>query len=70
MLTFANEEHFGSEQLKEVEEEGKEWVDDGSLPLDKDGNLPFYFLDAHEDARLAQTVYLFGKVHSQTSYCQ
>lgn len=48
--------------MKEAEEESKEWVDDGSLPLDKDGQLMFYFLDAHEDAHLPHTVYLFGKV--------
>ena len=48
--------------MKEPEEEPKEWVDDGSLPLDKDGQLLFYFLDAHEDTHLPHTVYLFGKV--------
>ncbi len=40
-----------------------EWKDDGSLPLDKEGGLPFYFLDAHEEANTPHTVYLFGKVH-------
>ena len=51
-----------TEDMKEAEEEPKEWVDDGSLPLDKDGQMMFYFLDAHEDAHLPHTVYLFGKV--------
>ena len=52
----------GTEEMEEAEEEPKEWVDDGSLPLNKDGQLMFYFLDAHEDTNLPHTVYLFGKV--------
>ena len=52
--------------MKDAEEEAAEWVDDGTLPLDKDGNLMFYFLDAHEDANLPLTVYLFGKVRLQS----
>lgn len=51
-----------AEKMMDVEEEAREWVDDGTLPVDKDGNMPFYFLDAHEGARLPETVYLFGKV--------
>jgi len=39
-----------------------EWKDDSSLPLDKEGALPFYFLDAHEESNAPHTVYLFGKV--------
>jgi len=36
---------------------------DGSLPLDADGSLPFFFLDAYEDgAHAPGTVFLFGKV--------
>ena len=54
--------------MKEAEEEPKEWVDDGSLPLNKDGQLLFYFLDAHEDANLPHTVYLFGKVINTPLY--
>lgn len=46
----------------EQEEEAEGWVDDGSLPLDKEGALPFYFLDAHEEYKSPDTVYLFGKV--------
>ncbi len=47
---------------EEVKEEPKEeWVDDGSLPL-VDGTLPFFLLDAHEEAATPGTVYLFGKV--------
>jgi hypothetical protein len=45
------------EMVEEVE-----WEDDGSLPLEKDGGLPFYFLDAHEEPHVPHTVYLFGKV--------
>ena len=54
---------FVAEEMNEAEEEPQEWVDDGSLPLNKEGQLLFYFLDAHEDANLPHTVYLFGKVH-------
>ena len=47
------------------EEEAKEWVDDGSLPLE-DGKLPFFLLDAHEEPGTPGTLYLFGKVlHTQ-----
>ena len=57
---------MGDSRLYAEVAEGKEepeldWVDDGSLPLSKEGDLPFYFFDAHEDAHVAQTVYLFGK---------
>lgn len=48
-------------------EEVKEWVDDGSLPLEDD-KLPFFLLDAHEEPATPGTLYLFGKVwlsHSQ-----
>ncbi len=40
----------------------REWVDDGSLPVDGEGNLPFFFLDAHEEPAQPDTVFLFGKV--------
>ena len=46
---------------EEMAEEA-EWKDDGSMPLNKEGGLPFYFLDAHEEANAPHTVYLFGKV--------
>lgn len=39
-----------------------DWVDDGSLPLDSEGKLPFYVVDAHEEATTPGTIYLFGKV--------
>lgn len=71
-LYRSNSNMLAAEQMKEIEEEIKEWVDDGSLPLDKDNNLAFYFLDAHEDIRLPETVYLFGKVPallSSWNYC-
>lgn len=38
------------------------WVDDGTLPLDSESRLPFYFLDAHEEHSQPGVVYLFGKV--------
>ena len=44
------------------EEAAADWVDDGSLPLDGDGLLPFYFLDAHEEPSQPGVVHLFGKV--------
>ena len=39
-----------------------EWVDDGSLPVEGDGQLPFYLLDAHEEFAQPGVVFLFGKV--------
>lgn len=39
-----------------------EWVDDGSLPVDNEGALHFFFLDAHEEIHAPGVVYLFGKV--------
>ena len=48
-----------TEEIQEMEEE---FVDDGSLPLDENGALPFYFLDAHEEHSTPDLVYLFGKV--------
>ena len=39
----------------------REWADDGSLPVDGQGTLPFYMLDAHEEIGVPGTVYLFGK---------
>ncbi len=39
------------------------WKDDGSLPLDSQGQLPFFLLDAHEEASTPGLVYLFGKVN-------
>ena len=38
------------------------WTDDGSLPLDTQGQLPFFLLDGHEEAATPGLVYLFGKV--------
>ena len=43
-----------------------EWVDDGSLPVDGEGTLPFYMLDAHEEYGAPGTVYLFGKVRRES----
>lgn len=54
--------------FKCAEEDGGEaqpetvWKDDGSLPLDGQGQLPFFLLDAHEEASTPGLVYLFGKV--------
>ena len=36
--------------------------DDAPLPLEKDGGLPFFLLDAHEEWATPGVVYLFGKV--------
>lgn len=38
------------------------WTDDGSLPLDSQGQMPFFLLDAHEETATPGLVYLFGKV--------
>jgi len=51
-----------ADETEEDMAEEVEWEDDGSLPLDKEGGLPFYFLDAHEEPHVPHTVYLFGKV--------
>lgn len=40
------------------------WTDDGSLPLNSQGQLPFFLLDAHEETATPGLVYLFGKVSS------
>lgn len=39
-----------------------EWQDDGSLPLDSEGQLPFFLIDAHEELAQPGVVFLFGKV--------
>ena len=38
------------------------WVDDGTLPTDAAGNLPFYLIDAHEEQNMPGTVFPLGKV--------
>ena len=50
------------------EEDIKQWVDDGSLPLEDD-KLPFFLLDAHEEQAQPGTLYLFGKVCTQLNRC-
>ena len=40
----------------------QEWKDDGSLPVDGEGVLPFYLIDAHEEPAQPGAVFLFGKV--------
>ena len=51
-----------SDATEEIQEMEEQFVDDGSLPLDENGALPFYFLDAHEEHSSPDLVYLFGKV--------
>ena len=58
---FADED--GSEAQPETA-----WKDDGSLPLDGQGQLPFFLLDAHEEASTPGLVYLFGKVTTLMLY--
>lgn len=36
-------------------------MDDGSLPTDAEGLMPFFFMDAHEEANTPGTLHLFGK---------
>ena len=43
------------------------WTDDGSLPLDSQGQLPFFLLDAHEEVATPGLVYLFGKVTTHSA---
>ncbi|KAL3140237.1 hypothetical protein ABBQ38_004511 [Trebouxia sp. C0009 RCD-2024] len=58
----ADEDASGAEaQIEAV------WTDDGSLPLDSQGQLPFFLLDAHEETATPGLVYLFGKVVHQGS---
>lgn len=38
-------------------------MDEGNLPVDKDGQLPFFYIDAHEEIATPGVVYLFGKVN-------
>ena len=39
-------------------------MDDGTLPTDAAGNLPFYLIDAHEEQSMPGTIFLLGKVAS------
>lgn len=45
-----------------------EWKDDGSLPLDGEGQLPFFLVDAHEESARPGDVFLFGKVQAIQRY--
>ena len=52
---------IADEQAEPPTASAREWADDGSLPVDGEGTLPFYMLDAHEEMGAPGTVYLFGK---------
>lgn len=54
---LADEDGKGAEMQAE-----QEWKDDGSLPLDSQGQLPFYLIDVHEEHSNPGCLYLFGKV--------
>ena len=43
-------------------EPARDWKDDGSLPLDSQGQLSFFCIDASEEHSNPGVVYLFGKV--------
>lgn len=60
MLPGVEEEEDGGAAAAEA----KEWVDDGSLPVDGGGALPFFFLDAHEEAATPDRLFLFGKARA------
>lgn len=62
IVEFAFADEDGSEAQPETA-----WKDDGSLPLDSQGQLPFFLLDAHEEASTPGLVYLFGKVNTLIS---
>ena len=54
---------LASDEPVEPEQAPNIMAADGSLPLDADGRLPFFFLDAYEDPHaMPGTVFLFGKV--------
>ena len=44
-----------------------EWMDDGTLATNADGQLPFFFLDAYEEMNQPGTAFLFGKVPVDTN---
>ncbi|KAK9841868.1 hypothetical protein WJX81_008187 [Elliptochloris bilobata] len=58
-------EGAGEEAAGAAVADGKEWVDDGSLPVDGGGALPFFFLDAHEEPATPDRLFLFGKVEHE-----
>ncbi|KAK9810187.1 hypothetical protein WJX72_006462 [[Myrmecia] bisecta] len=58
ILTESGEVQEGMEEAAPE----KPWEDDGTLPTDAEGSLPFFFIDAHEEPAAPGTVYLFGKV--------
>ncbi|PRW60975.1 DNA polymerase alpha catalytic subunit [Chlorella sorokiniana] len=62
MYQEEGEAEEGEQGAEAAAEAAPEWKDDGSLPLDGDGQLPFYLLDAHEELAQPGVVYLFGKV--------
>ena len=49
--------------VAEVKEQEPDWVDDGTLPVDSAGSLPFFCIDAHEEHSTPGTLYFLGKVH-------
>ncbi|GMH42291.1 hypothetical protein BSKO_10210 [Bryopsis sp. KO-2023] len=53
--------------VQEEASDEKPWVDDGTLPVDEAGNLPFFVLDALEDSYKPGVVYLFGKIPCKDS---
>lgn len=57
-------------QVKKEEALEDNVVDGNSLPVDVEGRLPFFLLDAHEEAFGANpgTLYLFGKVCTYAVY--
>ena len=54
--------HAGAEEEDAAAVAATKWVDDGSLPVDGSGALPFFFLDAHEEPATPDRLFLFGKV--------
>ena len=54
----------GAEEEAAAAAAATEWVDDGSLPVDGGGALPFFFLDAHEEPATPDRLFLFGKARA------
>ena len=63
----ADAEREGNDNAGTGGEEEQPWTDDGTLPLDSNARLPFYLLDAHEEAAQPGSVFLFGKVPASAS---
>ena len=65
-ITAASKIMLISTYAAEAKEEEPAWEDDGTLPVDASGSLPFFCVDAHEEHSTPGTLYLLGKVHGSS----